>query len=228
MRPVTVDRARGNGRERHVSSDGGRLTGQRRHAGPRGHGQRAVQGDAGQGDRRLGSASRPLHRRRRPAHRGALRPDDDRRGRRRGRGLRATTASRARWACPGSARSTAARSRRSRSASRGEPCAGTSCRTCRAPGAGEGAAACCGRCRTSVGTWAPRPARSDGDLTQPPGALGGQDGPLSRMYIRRGEEVGPGADPPDGPDQDAARSSARSQAGVAASATQPSATRRRC
>jgi N-methylhydantoinase B len=29
---------------------------------------------------------------------------------------------------------------------------------------------------------------SDGDLTQPPGALGGQDGPLSHMYIRRGEE----------------------------------------
>ncbi len=28
---------------------------------------------------------------------------------------------------------------------------------------------------------------SDGDLTQPPGALGGQDGPLSRMYIRRGD-----------------------------------------
>ena len=27
---------------------------------------------------------------------------------------------------------------------------------------------------------------SDGDLTQPPGALGGEDGPLSRMYIRRG------------------------------------------
>jgi N-methylhydantoinase B len=32
---------------------------------------------------------------------------------------------------------------------------------------------------------------SDGDLTQPPGALGGQDGPLSRMYIRRGDEVVP-------------------------------------
>jgi N-methylhydantoinase B len=29
---------------------------------------------------------------------------------------------------------------------------------------------------------------SDGDLTQPPGAGGGQAGPLSHMYIRRGEE----------------------------------------
>jgi len=29
---------------------------------------------------------------------------------------------------------------------------------------------------------------SDGDLTQPPGALGGHPGPLSHMYIRRGEE----------------------------------------
>jgi len=32
---------------------------------------------------------------------------------------------------------------------------------------------------------------SDGDLTQPPGAEGGDPGPLSRMYIRRGEEVLP-------------------------------------
>ncbi|HEY3522487.1 MAG TPA: hydantoinase B/oxoprolinase family protein [Candidatus Limnocylindrales bacterium] len=32
---------------------------------------------------------------------------------------------------------------------------------------------------------------SDGDLTQPPGAEGGEPGPLSRMYIRRGEEVLP-------------------------------------
>jgi N-methylhydantoinase B len=32
---------------------------------------------------------------------------------------------------------------------------------------------------------------SDGDLTRPPGALGGQDGPLSRMYIRDGDEVIP-------------------------------------
>jgi len=32
---------------------------------------------------------------------------------------------------------------------------------------------------------------SDGDLTQPPGASGGEDGPLSRMYIRRGDEVTP-------------------------------------
>lgn len=32
---------------------------------------------------------------------------------------------------------------------------------------------------------------SDGDLTQPPGALGGQPGPLSKMYIRRGDEVVP-------------------------------------
>ena len=32
---------------------------------------------------------------------------------------------------------------------------------------------------------------SDGDLTQPPGAIGGEDGPLSRMYIRRGDEVIP-------------------------------------
>ena len=30
---------------------------------------------------------------------------------------------------------------------------------------------------------------SDGDLTQPPGAAGGDPGPLSRMYIRRGEEI---------------------------------------
>jgi N-methylhydantoinase B len=30
---------------------------------------------------------------------------------------------------------------------------------------------------------------SDGDLTQPPGAAGGEPGPLSSMYIRRGEEV---------------------------------------
>lgn len=29
---------------------------------------------------------------------------------------------------------------------------------------------------------------SDGDLTSPPGARGGEDGPLSRMYIRRGDE----------------------------------------
>jgi N-methylhydantoinase B len=32
---------------------------------------------------------------------------------------------------------------------------------------------------------------SDGDLTQPPGAAGGEDGPLSRMYIRRGDQVTP-------------------------------------
>ena len=32
---------------------------------------------------------------------------------------------------------------------------------------------------------------SDGDLTQPPGALGGEDGPLSQMYIRRGDVVTP-------------------------------------
>ncbi len=32
---------------------------------------------------------------------------------------------------------------------------------------------------------------SDGDLTQPPGALGGEDGPLSRMYIRDGDKVTP-------------------------------------
>ena len=32
---------------------------------------------------------------------------------------------------------------------------------------------------------------SDGDLTQPPGAAGGEDGPLSRMYIRKGDEVVP-------------------------------------
>jgi N-methylhydantoinase B len=32
---------------------------------------------------------------------------------------------------------------------------------------------------------------SDGDLTQPPGALGGEDGPLSRMYIRDGDEIKP-------------------------------------
>jgi N-methylhydantoinase B len=32
---------------------------------------------------------------------------------------------------------------------------------------------------------------SDGDLTQPPGANGGEDGPLSRMYIRRGDEIVP-------------------------------------
>jgi N-methylhydantoinase B len=32
---------------------------------------------------------------------------------------------------------------------------------------------------------------SDGDLTQPPGASGGEDGPLSRMYIRRGDEILP-------------------------------------
>ena len=32
---------------------------------------------------------------------------------------------------------------------------------------------------------------SDGDLTQPPGAAGGQPGPLSKMYIRRGEEILP-------------------------------------
>jgi N-methylhydantoinase B len=32
---------------------------------------------------------------------------------------------------------------------------------------------------------------SDGDLTQPPGAGGGEDGPLSHMYIRSGDEVTP-------------------------------------
>ena len=32
---------------------------------------------------------------------------------------------------------------------------------------------------------------SDGDLTQPPGAEGGEDGPLSHMYIRDGDEVTP-------------------------------------
>ena len=32
---------------------------------------------------------------------------------------------------------------------------------------------------------------SDGDLTQPPGAEGGEDGPLSRMYIRNGEDITP-------------------------------------
>jgi N-methylhydantoinase B len=32
---------------------------------------------------------------------------------------------------------------------------------------------------------------SDGDLTQPPGADGGAPGPLSHMYIRRGDEVLP-------------------------------------
>lgn len=30
---------------------------------------------------------------------------------------------------------------------------------------------------------------SDGDVTQPAGALGGQDGPRSHMYVRRGEEI---------------------------------------
>ncbi|MGH2381118.1 MAG: hydantoinase B/oxoprolinase family protein, partial [Candidatus Limnocylindria bacterium] len=32
---------------------------------------------------------------------------------------------------------------------------------------------------------------SDGDLTHPPGAAGGEPGPLSRMYIRRGDELLP-------------------------------------
>jgi N-methylhydantoinase B len=32
---------------------------------------------------------------------------------------------------------------------------------------------------------------SDGDLTRPPGAAGGQPGPLSKMYIRRGGEIMP-------------------------------------
>lgn len=32
---------------------------------------------------------------------------------------------------------------------------------------------------------------SDGDLTQPPGAVGGEPGPLSNMYIKRGDEVTP-------------------------------------
>jgi N-methylhydantoinase B len=32
---------------------------------------------------------------------------------------------------------------------------------------------------------------SDGDLTQPPGANGGEAGPLSRMYVRRGDDVRP-------------------------------------
>lgn len=32
---------------------------------------------------------------------------------------------------------------------------------------------------------------SDGDLTQPPGASGGEPGPLSKMYIRRGDEIIP-------------------------------------
>ena len=35
----------------------------------------------------------------------------------------------------------------------------------------------------------PATGSSDGDLTQPPGAGGGQPGPLSHMYIRRGEEI---------------------------------------
>lgn len=30
---------------------------------------------------------------------------------------------------------------------------------------------------------------SDGDLTRPPGAVGGEDGPLSRSYVRSGDEV---------------------------------------
>ncbi len=30
---------------------------------------------------------------------------------------------------------------------------------------------------------------SDGDLTQPPGVQGGENGPLSRMYIRSGDKV---------------------------------------
>ncbi len=32
---------------------------------------------------------------------------------------------------------------------------------------------------------------SDGDLTHPPGAAGGQPGPLSKMYIRKGDEITP-------------------------------------
>ena len=32
---------------------------------------------------------------------------------------------------------------------------------------------------------------SDGDLTQPPGAVGGHDGPLSKMYIRDGDRTTP-------------------------------------
>ena len=32
---------------------------------------------------------------------------------------------------------------------------------------------------------------SDGDLTQPPGAAGGEPGPLSKMYIRQGDEIVP-------------------------------------
>jgi N-methylhydantoinase B len=32
---------------------------------------------------------------------------------------------------------------------------------------------------------------SDGDLTQPPGAAGGEPGPLCKMYVKRGDEVTP-------------------------------------
>jgi N-methylhydantoinase B len=44
----------------------------------------------------------------------------------------------------------------------------------------------------NLGTDAPvATGSSDGDLTQPPGVQGGENGPLSRMYIRKGDETTP-------------------------------------
>jgi N-methylhydantoinase B len=44
----------------------------------------------------------------------------------------------------------------------------------------------------NMGTDAPvATGSSDGDLTQPPGVQGGENGPLSRMYIRKDDQLTP-------------------------------------
>ena len=175
MRPITVIAPEGTRRQRAVPGDGRRLAGERRHAGA--GGDRATRcprrcptrpspaGVAGAGTTSRASTRGPASAtsRRRPTPTAA----PARSG--------ATTATRARWACPGSARSTAAASRRSRSASRGEPCKlALRCPTCRVPAAGAAAAGMLWEVENLGGDVGAATGSSDGDLTQPPGARGGE------------------------------------------------------
>ena len=102
-------RAGGDRGQRHVPGHGRWLARERGHPGARGDRQRAVQGDARQGHRGLGSATRPLHRgcrTRAPASATSRRRPTPTAARARST---ASTATRARWACPASAPSTAGR-----------------------------------------------------------------------------------------------------------------------